>query len=200
MIFKIWTKYKKLPASVKFLIAVVILFDVFFCLALLQPGPKLEQKNGIQPQTTPAKNENQLYSVVSITDGDTIKVEINGKSEPVRIIGIDSPEIVDPRVPVQCFGKEASDKAKEVLANKKVRLEADPTQGDKDVYSRLLRFVFLSDGTDFGKMMISLGIAHEYTYNSNPYKYQAEYEKAEEDARDAKIGLWADGACKNFVP
>lgn len=138
--------------------------------------------------------EKDLYSVVKVIDGDTISVNVNGKIETIRLIGIDSPESVDPRKPVQCFGKEASDKAKQMLTGKKVSLEYDPTQGDKDKYKRLLRYVFLEDGTNFNKFMIEEGFAHEYTY-STPYKYQTQFRTAEKEARENGKGLWAEGAC-----
>ena len=76
--------------------------------------------------------------------------------------------------------------------------EPDPTQGDRDKYGRLLRFVFLLNGINFNKLMISQGFAHEYTYKSNPYKYQGEFVAAEKEAREGKKGLWADDACANF--
>lgn len=110
------------------------------------------------------------------------------------MIGMDTPETVDPRKPVQCFGVEASNKAKALLTGKKVRLEADATQGERDKYSRLLRYAYLEDGAFFNKLMISEGYAHEYTYNT-PYKYQAQFKQAETEARNAKRGLWADDAC-----
>jgi len=140
------------------------------------------------------KNKTGLFSVFSVVDGDTIKVNIDGKIETLRLIGIDTPETVDPRKVVQCFGKEASDKAKGILSGKKVRLEADSTQGEYDKYNRLLRYVFLEDGTNFNKLMISEGYAHEYTYDL-PYKYQAGFKRAEKEAREAKKGLWADDTC-----
>ena len=110
------------------------------------------------------------------------------------MIGINTPEIVDPRKPVECFGKEASEKAKSILLGKKVHLEQEPTQGNTDKYGRLLRYVFLEDGNDFGLLMIKQGYAYEYTYNI-PYKYQNEYKQAQKQAEEAKIGLWADNVC-----
>jgi len=135
-----------------------------------------------------------LFLVSTVVDGDTIKVNINGTVETLRLIGIDTPETVDPRKPVHCFGREASNKAKELLTGKSVRLEADPTQGERDSYNRLLRYVFFSDGESFNKLMISQGYAHEYTHNL-PYKYQAEFNEAEKYARENKLGLWADDTC-----
>lgn len=135
-----------------------------------------------------------LYKVVKVIDGDTISININGKNEVVRLIGINSPETQDPRKPVECFGKEASEKAKEVLTGKSVKLENDPTQGDRDKYNRLLRYVFLENGTNFNKLMIEEGYAYEYTYNT-PYKYQNEFKQAQKDAEANQKGLWAEGVC-----
>ncbi|MEK9157392.1 MAG: thermonuclease family protein [Patescibacteria group bacterium] len=133
-------------------------------------------------------------AVVKVVDGDTITVSINGESETIRIIGINTPETVDPRKPVECFGQEASTKARELLDGQSVRLEIDASQGETDKYDRLLRYVFLSDGSDFGKLMISEGYAYEYTYQA-PYQYQVAYKTAQGEAQSAKRGLWADNAC-----
>ena len=134
------------------------------------------------------------YRVVKVVDGDTLDVEIDGKIERLRLIGIDTPETVDPRKSVQCFGREASNKAKELLSGQFVNLESDETQGERDKYKRLLRYVFLPDGTNFNLYMIAEGYAHEYTYDE-PYKYQSEFKQAEIDARESSKGLWAPSTC-----
>lgn len=159
------------------------------------PTTQISPSQSTTATTTPTKQIRVTYKVTKVVDGDTINVLVDGKSRPVRLIGIDTPETVDPRKPVQCFGKEASDKTKELLTGKNVALEADPTQGDTDKYNRLLRFVFLEDGTHINKLLISEGYAHEYTYQSNPYKYQAEFIQAQIQARENKKGLWADNVC-----
>lgn len=146
----------------------------------------------VTPQATTPKVD--LYSVTKVVDGDTIKVSINGIEETLRLIGIDTPESVDPRKPVQCFGIEASNRAKELLSGKKVRLEADPTQGERDKYNRLLRYVWMEDGTFFNKKMILDGYAHEYTYNI-PYKYQTEFKQAQKIAESNQSGLWSPNTC-----
>lgn len=134
------------------------------------------------------------YPVLKVVDGDTLAVRINGKSTTVRLIGLDTPETVDPRKPVQCFGTEASNKAKELLTGKTVSIETDNTQGELDKYGRLLVYVYLPNGVLFNKYMIAEGYGHEYTYNI-PYAYQSEFKAAERDARTRKKGLWADNAC-----
>ncbi len=176
----------------------IILFVGLFIFGGFFVGARKANKIDVVLKPTPTVGQvNKGISstkVIKVVDGDTIKVLINNKEDTVRLIGIDTPETVDPRKPVQCFGKEASDKAKEVLTGKTISLESDPTQGNRDKYQRLLRYVFLND-LNFNKFMISSGYAHEYTYKSNPYKYQLEFIQAEKDARQNKKGLWADGVC-----
>lgn len=135
--------------------------------------------------------EGVFYQVAGITDGDTLKVKIGDKTEKVRVIGINTPETQNKK---QCFGKEASSKMQSLAQSKKVRLEADSSQDDRDRYGRLLRFVFLEDGTDIGKTLVSEGFAHEYIY-SKPYKYASAYKLAESDAKTRALGFWAAETC-----
>lgn len=132
-----------------------------------------------------------LFLVTKVVDGDTIEARIDNMNQKIRLIGIDTPETVDPRKKVQCFGTEASNKAREMLVNHQVILESDPTQGDFDKYGRLLRYVFIEAGTNFNLYMIQEGYAREYTYKL-PYKYQAEFKAAEASARGQNKGLWGN--------
>ena len=132
----------------------------------------------IKTSTTSLK----YYSVSRVVDGDTIDVSIDGKVKRLRLIGINTPETVDPRKLVECFGVEASNKAKTLLTGKKVSLEGDGSQGELDKYNRLLRYVFLEDGTNINLLMIKEGYAYEYTYNL-PYKYQTEFKNAQKTSR-----------------
>ncbi|HLE07876.1 MAG TPA: thermonuclease family protein [archaeon] len=142
---------------------------------------------GAQPYDT------QFYDVVKVVDGDTIWVDYNGTIEKVRLIGIDTPETVHPSKPLECFGLEASNFAKEILGGGAIiKLEADPTQDNRDKYKRLLRYVFLENGTNFNQLLISEGFAREYTYKT-PYKYQSQFKQAEIEAKENLRGLW--GAC-----
>jgi micrococcal nuclease len=95
---------------------------------------------------------------------------------------------------VECFGKEASDFLKNLLTGKEVKLESDPSQADRDKYSRLLRYVYLDDGTFVNKKIVEDGFGYEYTYNL-PYKFQKEFKEAQKQAEVGKMGLWADGIC-----
>ncbi len=158
--------------------------------------PSVPKEEGLPAvaKATSTKSAEPLFLVDRVVDGDTLVVNVGGTLEKVRLIGLNTPETVDPRRPVQCFGHEASDKAKEMLVGKSVRLEADSSQDDRDKYGRLLRYVFLSDGTLFNKHMIEEGYGYEYTYRL-PYKYQAEFKAAQGSAREKGKGLWAPGVC-----
>lgn len=162
----------------KIILWVVFIILVAVCAAILLKAPK----------------DRMVYPVVKVVDGDTIDVDVFGTTARVRLIGIDTPETVDPSKPVQCFGQEATDKAKELLTNQKVRLQSDPSQSDIDEYGRMLRYVFLSDNTNVNELMIAQGYAHEYTYKT-PYMYQEEFKQAEKNAQDQGLGLWAPGVC-----
>jgi micrococcal nuclease len=82
--------------------------------------------------TTPA-------DVVRVVDGDTVDVRFDGgKLERLRLIGMDTPELVDPRKPVQCFAREASQHAHELLDDQGVSIETDASQGSRDIYGRYL--------------------------------------------------------------
>ena len=118
-------------------------------------------------------------TVINVIDGDTFEIKMNNKVQKVRMLGIDTPETVDPRKTVQCFGKEASDKTKELLLNREVTLETDKTQSEYDKYGRILAYVKREDGLFINKYLIENGYAHEYTYYV-PYKLQKEFKKLEE--------------------
>ncbi len=133
--------------------------------------------------------------VLRVIDGDTIIVRTASEEiQTVRLIGINTPETVDPRKPVQCFGKQASARTKSLLEGKAVILTADSTQANVDKYGRSLRYVSLEDGKDINLALIRDGFAYEYTYKL-PYEKQAAYRAAERDARKAQAGLWAPETC-----
>jgi micrococcal nuclease len=147
------------------------------------------------PTATPTSSPvSEIFKVTRVIDGDTIEIETG---ERVRYLGIDAPETVDPRKPVQCFGIEASKKNKELVEGKTVRLEKDIT--DKDKYDRLLRYVYLDPsppGGGSGQVLfvnlelVKQGFAFSYTYPPD-VKYQKEILAAEQEAREQKRGLWA---------
>ncbi len=124
--------------------------------------------------------------VVSVVDGDTIKVE---GGEIVRYIGMDTPETVAPGRPVDCFGKEASKRNDELTRAKAVRLEADVR--NRDQYGRLLRYVWVGD-TMINEQLVREGYARVSTYPPD-VKYADRLVSAERQARENNAGLWGAG-------
>jgi endonuclease YncB( thermonuclease family) len=125
--------------------------------------------------------------VVRVVDGDTIDVAVGGRTERVRLLGIDAPETGT------CYAQAATWHVNHLLIGKRVRLESDRSQGNRDRYARLLRYVRMpSTGTNLNKYLVREGYAREYTYNQ-PYRYQAAFRADERTARNARRGLW--GAC-----
>jgi micrococcal nuclease len=197
----------------------LFIFTVLFLLvtltSFLTNAPALPKSISLLPTATPTstptvtlkpsvdvKGESALaeefYPVIKVVDGDTVTISINGKNETLRLIGINTPETVDPRRPVECYGQEASAAAKRMLTGKTVRLEADETQSERDRYDRLLRYIYLEDGTFVNKWMIQEGFAYEYTYDM-PYKYQKEFKAAQRAAQEQQKGLWNPTTCKNTI-
>lgn len=177
------------------LIIGLILFLVKSLVDRTKESILIENKIGLTITPIPIISS-ELFLVTKIIDGDTLLVNINDKEESVRLIGVDTPEIKDSLKPVQCFGKEASDRAKELMENKKVRLEVDTSQTDRDTYNRLLRYVYLENGTLVNKKLIEEGFGREYTYKI-PYKFQVEFKETQKTAKNKKVGLWAENACLN---
>jgi micrococcal nuclease len=118
-----------------------------------------------------------------VIDGDTIELT-DGRR--VRYIGVDSPETVDPRRPVSCFGKEASAENSRLVAGKTVQLERDVSDADK--YQRLLRYVYV-DGVFINEYLVQHGFARVATYPPD-VKYTELFVKAEQTARQENLGLW----------
>ncbi|MDB5166247.1 MAG: hypothetical protein JWM37_319 [Candidatus Saccharibacteria bacterium] len=130
-----------------------------------------------------------LYKISAFVDGDTIEVDMNGHPEKVRFIGVDTPETHKPNTPVQCYGPEAAAFTKQTVGNQKVRLVADPLDTDRDRYDRLLRYVYLADGTLLNLRLIEQGYAFYYPYF--PFSRKADFAEAETQAQLGRRGLWA---------
>jgi micrococcal nuclease len=109
------------------------------------------------------------------------------------LIGVDTPETVDPRRPVGCFGKEASNESHRLMDNQSVVLVKDVT--DKDKYDRLLRYVYVIQDQDnwlfINDYLVRNGFAKSSTYPPD-VKYQEQFKEAEIEAREAKRGLWGE--------
>lgn len=123
--------------------------------------------------------------VVSVTDGDTLRVEVDGREEPLRLIGIDAPERG------ACFAVEATAALRELVEGERVVLESDAS--DRDRYDRLLRYVHI-DGTHVNAALVRGGFAVAKRYPPDTAR-AAELEVAEEAARSEGAGLWGREGC-----
>lgn len=135
--------------------------------------------------------EGEWAYVSKVVDGDTIIV--NDKTT-VRFVGIDTPETVDPRRPVGCYGKEASSEVKKLLDSKQIILQKDVSDTDK--YKRILRYIYLP--LENGQILfvndylVREGFAKVLTYPPD-VKYDEQFRTAEKEAKISKRGLW--GKC-----
>lgn len=132
--------------------------------------------------------------VRKVVDGDTIEVEDRAGRKKVRYIGIDTPETVDPRRPVGCFGKRASDENKKLVEYGTVFLEKDISDTDK--YGRLLRYVYIErDGAKVfvNDYLVRNGFAFARTFPPD-IRYESQFRAAEREAREKNFGLWSE--CK----
>jgi micrococcal nuclease len=137
----------------------------------------------------PVEPASSLYRVVTVIDGDTIKVDVAGMTETVRLIGIDTPEISNPHHPKSdYYGPEAAQYTKQLLQNQSVYLIPDPMESNRDKYGRLLRYVFLEDGTFVNAKLVEDGYAYNYIYE--PFQFMKYFDYLEKQAKEKHLGLW----------
>jgi micrococcal nuclease len=132
--------------------------------------------------------------VIDHIDGDTVRVRIPGPPaelravETIRMIGVDTPETVHPRRPVEFFGREASEFTKSRLLGQRVALAFDWDLRDR--YGRLLAYIYTADGDCFNAALIREGYAHAYTRYT--FQFMEEFRSLEQQAREDRRGLWGD--------
>jgi micrococcal nuclease len=192
--------------SVKLVLTLIVLFGfVYFGVKYIIP--RLEKN---QAKENRVRQDTNFYIVTKVTDGDTFEVEMDGKREKVRMLGIDSPEKYESdkldrdvertkrdKKTIQKLGELSGEYVHKLLNGKRVRLEADPINDDKDKYGRLLRYVFLEDGTFVNKKIVEEGYANAFT--KYPVSKRDEIVAAERFARENKKGLWGEVEGLNYL-
>jgi len=156
---------------------------VFSLLSVFVIGCSSEALNG--PTAVEVNATALLPTVTRVIDGDTIVVDGVGT---VRLIGVDTPETVDPRRPVQYFGKEASDFTKQLATGKHVRLDFDQDRTDR--YGRTLAYVYLQPEN----LLLNAEIIRQgygFAYTQFPFRMMEQFRALEREAREAGRGLWA---------
>lgn len=138
-------------------------------------------------------------TVLRVVDGDTLdaKIEATGEEVKVRFLGMNTPESVDPRRPVQCFGKEASHHTKDLVEGRKVLLVDDPKADDRDKYGRWLRnIVRVEDNLDVNATLVAQGYANAYLSFPLDAKRKAQIRALEQEAKTNERGLWSPETCE----
>lgn len=141
---------------------------------------------------------NQYFKVTAVDGGNTIHIEFNGVDEQVKLIGINMPQISDKKADTECYGEESYTRLKDLVYHENIRLETDATLGPRDVYGRILAYIYLEDGEMVNRKLIAEGNAYEYTY-MNAYKYQKDFRSAQNLAKASLRGLWADNSCNGLL-
>jgi micrococcal nuclease len=147
-----------------------------------------DEDGGPAPEDGSPGSDTIEARVVGVTDGDTIDVLLDGEVEPVRYIGIDTPES-NPDQALECFGHEAADANEAMVGDRVVTLTFGPER--RDDYGRLLAFVRV-DGRFVNAELVRRGFARSLTISPND-ELAPLFERLEAEAGRAGIGLW--GAC-----
>ncbi len=146
----------------------------------LLPSSKLPNPS---PPVAPPSTSPTYAKVIRVIDGDTI--EIAG-GQRVRYIGINTSELATAKKPDECFARAASDKNKELVEGKTIRLEKDISNTDK--YGRLLRYIYLND------LMVNDYLVKEGYAKATPIRPDIKYAKifaaSQIEAKKAAKGLW----------
>jgi endonuclease YncB( thermonuclease family) len=163
--------------------------------------------------------ETPYATVVEVLDGDTVKVDTQGSTVDVRLLGVDTPETVAPDQPIGCYGPEASEFTKKTLPGKPldpapgevlplgtvpspttggvVKLEVPRIGNSEDAYGRTLAYVWIDQDGDgsfehlLNEDLLRLGYARTTSFS---HTYSRRFSAIEEEAREAGVGLW--GACR----
>ncbi|MBY6036457.1 thermonuclease family protein [Fictibacillus nanhaiensis] len=141
-----------------------------------------------------SSDQNRIsVKVIEVVDGDTIKVNVDGKNETVRFLLVDTPESVHPSKPVQPFSKEASRFTEKLLSDSNVELELGI--GERDKYGRLLAYVY-ADGNSVQEALLKNGLARvAYIFEPNT-KYVDDYQSIQKQAQEDGVGIWS---LENYV-
>lgn len=146
----------------------------------------------INPYPAPGSDQGWVPAqVVRVIDGDTIEVDIGGQTYRLRYIGIDAPESGDQ------LSTEATQANRDLVEGKTVYLESDASNTDR--YDRLLRYVYLADGTFVNAELVRRGLAIAKAYPPDT-KYQRELDGLQDQAQAESLGLWAAISAPTVVP
>lgn len=136
-----------------------------------------------EPVDTDAARE---ATVISVHDGDTVHIYLDGADTTVRLLGIDTPEVGDN---LECYGDEAAELLRSLLPEGSV-VRALADRDPLDRFGRSLLHLFTDDGIHVNLALLQKGAAEELTLGRNTL-YSDEFAAAEADAREAGAGRWS---------
>ena len=146
------------------------------------------------------KSDHLKATVIRVIDGDTVEVRLNnGKTDKVRLLGVDTPETNAKNKPgeygsvtdidcLKAWGDKATSYAIDQLDNREVILVLDDEAGLRGYYGRLLAYVEV-DKKDFNRSLVQLGYAR--VYEEGESQRESEYQKDQSVAQANSIGLWS---------
>ena len=181
---------KTASKSFSFLFSFIVVGIIFYYFIYINPDFGLSDKN----------SGKETYLVKKVIDGDTYLLH-NG--EKVRLLGIDTPEQYDSdklkedalssgkdKKTIKKLGKLSSNYVRELVEGKKVILKKEPNYEERDKYDRLLRYVYLEDGTFINAKILQDGYGQ--VYERFPISKTEEFREYQKEARENKRGLWGD--------
>jgi micrococcal nuclease len=170
-----------------FIVAATVLSSQLPHVNIQQNESVLEEKNQQEVDTLPTGHV--PVTLVETIDGDTIKVRMNGKTESVRYLLIDTPESKKPNMCVQPFAKEAYHKNEELVKAGSLTLEFEDGNF-RDSYGRLLAYVYV-DGVSVQEEVLKEGFARVAYIMNPPYKYLNLYRENESFAKSKRLNIWS---------
>ena len=134
-----------------------------------------------------------LVRILAVIDGDTVDIKLDGRTERVRLIGVNTPETKHPTKPIECFGPEASAYITQLLPKgTNVRIERDTEARDR--YGRMLLYLYRnSDNLFINLDLISRGYGTPMSIEPNTF-HRNDFVHAAALAEASNVGLWK--ACR----
>ena len=159
-----------------------------------------EIPNENQARTIEKDQAYEKAKVLYAADGDTIWVDIDGKEEKIRFVGINTPELARDEKPAEFMAEEAKNFTSNTLRDKEIYLEKDIT--DRDKYDRMLRYIWLEkpvanptkediEEKTLNGILVKEGYAYSNYYKPD-IKYQKHLDNIEKSAQDKGLGIWSD--------
>lgn len=174
--------YKWMKRSIALLILAIVILDHLGCLSQF-------------PQEDRQRYHQRTFTVTRVVDGDTIILDIpdvhtNQDTTRVRLWGVDTPETVHPQLPVMHYGPEASNFVRELVEGKEVTIVLEPHQNTRDIYDRLLVYVYLPDNRMLNELLLSQGYA--YAEERFDHVLRDRFIQLQSEAQSQQLGLWRD--------